>query len=180
MSKDLLAKFVVAVLGATALVGVSYSAQACAVGGRTCPMWRKLELERSSNVGTLQDELRRIERGRAWIKEKTQEYPFRIIFQLRNEYELTIQSTEFGGTDKPEPIFPFFSFELQEGEGKRFIVPLNGNIRESAISKIPYRLENNRLIIESGSMNVQYRGGKQEVNLRGEYTPWFPTSSFDR
>ena len=122
----------------------------------------------------IKDDLEFMLAGRAWYKEQTQEYPFRIIFQLRNEYELTIQSTEFGGTDKPKPIFPFFNFELQEREGKRFITQINGNNRESSTSIINYHLEGNRIIIKSGSMTVQYKGGKKEVNLRGEYTPWFP------
>lgn len=132
--------------------------------------------KQSNKQSAIKDDLQIMLFRRAWYKERTQEYPFRVIFQWRNEYELTIQSTEFGGTDKPEPIFPFFNFELQERGGKRFIVQSNGNGRESSTSIIHYRLEGKRLIIESGSMTVQYRGGKKEVNLRGEYTPWLSSN----
>ncbi len=120
----------------------------------------------------LQEDLKILLSGRAWYKEKTQTYPFRIILQLRNEYEITIQTTEVSNIDNSEPIFPFFSFELQNYNNKQYITPINGNIRTSGISKIPYRIERNRLIIASGSMIVHYKGGQKKIDLQGEYIPW--------
>jgi hypothetical protein len=138
-----------------------------------------LQLTQSSNqTNLLEEHLNILLSGRAWYKEQTQTYPFRIILQLRNEYEMTIQTTEFSKIDNSEPIFPFFSFELQNYKNKQYITPINGNIRTSGISKIPYRIERNRLIIESGSMIVNYTGGQKKIDLQGEYIPWL--ASFSR
>lgn len=47
------------------------------------------------------------------------------------------------------------------------------------MSEIPYRLEKDRglLIIEGGQVVTWQEGSRKDIDLRGEYTPWFPTIS---
>lgn len=108
-------------------------------------------LEAKANLKALNqgDDLQRLLAGRAWIKEKTKEYPYRIVIQLGNGAELSIRSIEFENKNNL-----FFKFELQERRGKQFIVPLNATLRGYVMSEIPYRLEKEKdlLFIEGGQV----------------------------
>lgn len=132
------------------------------------------ETETAPNQKSIPDNLQRILAGRAWIKEKTKEYRYRTIIQLGDAPELSVRSTEFDSKDNP-----FFKFELQQRENKKFIVPFNATHRGYVMSEIPYRLEKDRdlLVVEGGQVITWQEGSRKDIDLQGEYTPWFPTIS---
>ena len=135
---------------------------------------RYTEAKQNLNTALTQSksDLERMLTGRAWIKEGTKEYPYRIIIQLGKGSELSIRSTEFENKDNP-----FFKFELEQRGGQQFIVPIKATVKGYVIPEIPYRLEKERdlLIIEGGQIIRWQEGSRKEIDLQGGYTPWFPT-----
>jgi hypothetical protein len=169
----------VGILTLASLFGISKAAAGARIDKDLCGKFdRDRQLVQvsgeTSDRQTARSDLQRIFAGRAWIKERTEKYPHRVIIQLRENSEIQIISTEFESKNTP-----FFKFEIQIKNGRSFIVPLNATLRGHVLPKIPYRLAQDKdsLIIESGTVIAWDRGVRKDINLQGEYTAWLPTKT---
>lgn len=120
---------------------------------------------------TLNDDLLKMH-GR-WSRESRGKNPYATTFWFEvgedHRPHVSIQDSRFGGSDRPYPLFPYFDFDLKATSTGRAIVPRTVVSLEPVPESIAYRLNGDKLVIESGEIVIRHGKGKQAVKLKGTY-----------